>query len=90
MRRRVAESLRFDREPGVTQCRASSPFKLNEIFRETLVGADAHLPHQVYEIAIGKEQLRGEDLSADFDRLVQIRLIAIRDRERSVLVRGPW
>ena len=72
MRRSKPESFSLDRETCVTESRSGLPLQMNEIFGQTLIGSNAHPVHVRNEIAIRKEQLRRENLSADLDTLIQI------------------
>ena len=78
------KSFGLYRQTRIAECRASLTFQLNEIFRQTLVGSNSHSRHVRDEIAIGKDEFRSENLSSDFETLIQVRLIAIRDAEISI------
>jgi len=84
MRRCIAESLRFDRQTRITQSRSRFSFQLNKRLRQTLIPPDAHRAHVRNEITIRKEEFCRENLRTDFQTLIQIGLIAIRDTEISI------
>lgn len=84
MRWRKTESFGFDRQTGVAERRTRLTFQLNEMFRQTLIRSYSHSRHVGNKIAIGKDELRSENLRSDFKTLIQIRLIAIRDPEISI------
>src|SRR4051794_23464013 len=84
MGRCIAESFRFDRESCIAQSRSCFSFQLNQGLRQALIASDAHRVHVRHEITIRKEEFCRENLSADFQTFLQVRLIAIRDTEISI------
>jgi len=84
MRRCEAESLRLDSETRITERRARLAFQRNERFWQTLICSDPHRIHVRNEIAIRKQQLGRENLRADFERLVQVGLIAIGNAQIAI------
>ena len=84
MRRREPESFGFNRQTSIAECCARLTFQLNEIFWQTLIASYSHSRHVRNEIAIGKDEFRGENLRSNLETLIQVRLIAIRDAEISI------
>jgi len=79
-----SESFRLNGQSGIAERCSGFAFQTDERLWQTLIGSNAHHFHLRDEIAVRKEHLGGENLCADFQSLIQIRLIAIRNTEISI------
>lgn len=75
------EPFCLDRQARITESCSCFAFQQDQRLRETLISSDTHHVHVGHKIAIREEKFSGKDLCADFQTLVEIRLIAIRNTE---------
>ena len=84
MRRSKPESFCLNCEAGIAERRSGLLLQPHESFGQTLIPANSHLRQMGHKVAVGEEQLGGEDLCPDFQTLVQVGLVTIRDAEIAV------
>ena len=81
MRWREPEPFGLDREACITQRRSGLTFQTDQILWQTLIRSNPHQLHLRDKVAVRKEKFGSENLRSDFQTLVQIRLVAVRNPE---------